>query len=116
MNKWQQQVYDMLRAASRNNLPCTIPADVTHIPANMMLEADRAKWICAKEKLPEKNGYYLCWVESSSVGKRKEYEHRKLYWEENLWLSSAKSFKTEHPLYWMSLPEPPKMGGGAENG
>ena len=72
------------------------------------------RWISVKDGLPEKTGYYLCWVEASSVGERKESEHRKLYWEENVWLSSAKSFRTEHPLYWMPLPEPPKMDGGAE--
>lgn len=66
------------------------------------------KWISVKDGLPEKNGYYLCWVETSLMGERKKYEHRKLYWEENVWLLSAKSFKTEHPLYWMPLPEPPK--------
>ena len=73
------------------------------------------EWIDVKERQPEKSGYYLCWVEASSVGKRKEYEHRKLYWEENLWLSSAKRFKTEHPLYWMPMPEPPKEDGGEED-
>ena len=66
------------------------------------------KWISVKERLPEKNGYYLCWVEASSVGEQKRCEHRKLYWEENVWLFSPKVFFVEHPLYWMPLPEPPK--------
>lgn len=66
-----------------------------------------SEWISVKEKLPEKNGYYLCWVEASSVGDQKRCEHRKLYWEENVWLFSPKVFHVEHPIYWMPLPEPP---------
>lgn len=84
-----------------------LPAVFDLVNEQETVEAE-PKWISVKERLPEKNGYYLCWVETSLMGERKKYEHRKLYWEENVWLFSARVFRTEHPLYWMPLPEPPK--------
>lgn len=97
MNKWQQQVYDMLRAAGRNNLPCTIPADVTHIPANMMLEADKAKWISVEERLPENFDTVIIW--------RNDCCNACIGWLIDDRWSVPKGVKVTH---WMPLPEPPK--------
>ena len=116
MNKWQQQVYDMLRAAGRNNLPCTIPADVTHIPANMMLEADKAKWISIRDALPglrekvlftpmcNEGAIYI--GELNAVG-----EHGAAYFA----VRCGKRKTCYSATHWMQLPELPKMDGGAED-
>ena len=106
--------HDKFRLGEIDLNSASVLANVERIVCEAPSVEAEPKWISVEDGLPEENGYYLCWVDTSSVGKRKEYEHRKLYWEENLWLSSAKSFKVEHPLYWMPLPEPPKMDGGAE--
>ena len=106
MNKWQQQVYDMLRAASRNNLPCTIPADVTHIPANMMLEADKTQWISVKDRLPEDckkilvvNGHG--YISISSLWRKDGSK-----WT---WVDSTGHFNHVNDItHWMPLPEAPK--------
>lgn len=114
MNKWQQQVYDMLRAASRNNLPCTIPADVTHIPANMMLEADKAKWISVKKKQPEKNGMYLAHLVHSYSNEDGYSYVTVCFFNPNArpkWAINGRLYKVTH---WMPLPEPP-LDGGAED-
>ncbi len=66
------------------------------------------EWISVKERLPEENGYYLCVVCVSSVNQRNEYRRMILFWEDNVWIDMANSFRTKKPLYWMPLPEPPK--------
>ena len=70
---------------------------------------DASRWIPVSEP-PKKNGYYLCWILFSAVGERKEYRQKILFWEDNIWLESARSFSKAYPLYWMRLPEPPKEG------
>lgn len=102
MNKWQQQVYDMLRAAGRNNLPCTIPADVTHIPANMMLEADKATWICVEERLPENDEHYLVWCSDNNS------HELALYFGDGEWLTEDLENITRVVTHWMPLPKPPE--------
>lgn len=105
MNKWQQQVYDMLRAAGRNNLPCTVPADVVHIPANMMLEADRIHWISVKERLPDIDAEVLI-VTGEGLYDVAQYSGADRFWtlERNplAWVTVA------DVTHWMPLPEPPK--------
>lgn len=102
MNKWQRQVYDMLRAASRNNLPCTIPADVTHIPANMMLEADRMRWISVKDRLPEESSEVLF------VLYGKVYLGDYLLNEAFETPAGSVFLADEAVTHWMPLPEAPK--------
>ena len=68
---------------------------------------DALKWIPVSEP-PKENGYYLCWILVSAVGEHKKYRQKILFWEYNLWLADARGYKTEYPMYWMPLPEPPK--------
>ena len=105
MNKWQQQVYDMLRAAGRNNLPCTIPADVAHIPANMMLEADKAKWISVKESLPEDQRSVLTVNGHGEIRIMGMWSKRGDEWT---WVHNYRMMHYNDITHWMPLPEPPK--------
>lgn len=103
MNKWQQQVYDMLRAASRKNLPCTIPADVTHIPANMMLEVDRKQWISVTERLPDtRHTMLVCTRNRNGIPK----VAMACYHDGFGWCGSGGRWG--NVTHWMPLPEPPK--------
>ena len=110
MNKWQQEVYDMLRAASRNYLPCTIPADLVHIPANMMLDADnRSKWTSVEERLPEMSGEYLVIVKAHGGQSVLNYSAPHKLFNAYDGASSARAKqKAIEVSYWMPLPEPPK--------
>ena len=65
------------------------------------------QWIPVTEP-PKENGYYLCVLCVSAVNQRKEYRRVILFWEDNVWIDMANSFRTRKPLYWMPLPEPPK--------
>lgn len=65
------------------------------------------QWIPVSDP-PTKNGYYMCWKLFSAVGERKEYREEILFYEDNMWLENASSFRKEYPLYWMPLPQPPK--------
>ena len=65
------------------------------------------KWIPVAEP-PKENGYYLCVLCVSAVNQRKEYRRVILFWEDNVWIDMANSFRTRKPLYWMPLPELPK--------
>ena len=66
------------------------------------------EWIPVSDP-PKKNGYYMCWKLFSAVGERKEYREEILFYEDNMWLENARSFRKEYPLYWMHLPEPPRV-------
>jgi hypothetical protein len=66
------------------------------------------KWIPVTERLPQENGYYLCWVFVSAVNQRKEYRRMVLFWEDNVWIDMANCFWIRKPTHWMPLPEPPK--------
>lgn len=57
-------------------------------------------WIRVKDKLPEKEGQYLCWVHINKV-----YFCHQIH----LWYSNAWRWANNNVLYWMSLPEPPEM-------
>lgn len=68
------------------------------------------EWIPASEP-PKKNGDYLCVILASAVGNERKYTRKILYWEDNVWISTVKSYRIENPLYWMpmeEMPEPPK--------
>ena len=65
------------------------------------------EWIPVSDP-PKKNGYYMCWKLFSAVGERKEYREEILFYEDNMWLENARSFRKEYPMYWMHLPQPPK--------
>lgn len=107
MNKWQQQVYDMLRVASRNRLSCTIPADLTHIPANMMLEADKTKWISVKDRLPEDGEIVIC---------KDLHFFDVLQWSSTneTWFGAHAIHGKDYVTHWMPLPESPEEDGKDE--
>ena len=66
------------------------------------------QWIPVSDK-PQKNGYYLCYVLTSSIGDNKKYEQVTLYWEDNLWLYRCNSYRMcTNVTHWMPLPQAPK--------
>lgn len=88
-----------------NNLEhCSTPAKADYLIANGVTVQE---WIPVSDP-PKKNGYYMCWKLFSAVGERKEYREEILFYEDNMWLENARSFRKEYPLYWMPLPPPPK--------
>ncbi len=61
------------------------------------------KWISVEERLPERNGRYLthCNIEGQSLVCI-------------LYYNKIDGFGEGTITHWMSIPEPPKMKGGAE--
>ena len=108
----------MLRAASRNNLPCTIPSDVTHIPANMMLEADKTKWISVKDRLPdcinaESNSHQVTDMVLATTAGYILFGYFDIYKYNGTWefvsVDTDMDFdRCVTVTHWMPLPEPPK--------
>lgn len=64
-------------------------------------------WIPASDP-PKKNGDYLCVILTSAVGNKRKYTRKILYWEDNVWISTVKSYRIENPLYWMPMEEIPE--------
>lgn len=56
-------------------------------------------WISVKDRLPEKEGQYLCWVHINKVH---------FCYQIHLWYSGTWRWANNNVLYWMPLPEPPK--------
>lgn len=73
------------------------------------------EWHPASEH-PKENGYYMCVILASAIVDKKEYKRRILFWEENLWLEKPTSFRIEKPLFWMHMPEMPKLPSGLRSG
>lgn len=60
---------------------------------------------------PKENGEYLCMFLFSANGDCNKYMRKILFWEDNLWLEKAGSFRSytnRQVLCWMPLPDPPK--------
>ena len=55
-------------------------------------------WINAKERLPEKEGVYLCWTVFNGV---------EAHYQINLW-KDGRWFWVHDVRYWMPFPNPPK--------
>lgn len=55
-------------------------------------------WINVKDKLPDKDGLYLCWTLINNI----DYRYQIELWKDNhlYWIHDVH--------YWMPLPEPPK--------
>ena len=73
------------------------------------------KWISVKDKLPEKQGFYLCVVGASWMPVRiMEYRPYGIYENERLWVTvGADVNHYVHDWFvhaWMPLPELPKEG------
>lgn len=74
----------------------------------------RTRWTPVSEKMPEERGFYLVAVKHWRDGKPVP---REAFWNEADWLSREKRMEiTPRVTHWMSLPEPPEMGGGADHG
>lgn len=70
------------------------------------------RWISTDERQPEKRGRYLV-VEQNWLNKLNVQEAK---WNGEDWLTVEKKREiTPRVIYWMPLPEPPEMDGGAEN-
>ena len=59
------------------------------------LKEDR--WISVKDRLPDKDGLYLCWTLFNGV----EYHYQINLWKDDSW------YWVHDVHYWMPLPEPP---------
>ena len=73
-------------------------------------KADAMKWISVKERLPEKNGEYLCrWTNKSVSDAEYESTYGSFgYWFE-FWEDEYKEWISYDGItHWMPLPEPPK--------
>lgn len=69
----------------------------------------KQEWISVEERLPEKYGAVLCYTRNGTIWQVIYNPQYKLF--------NVSSDNTEDALavdYWMPLPEPPKMKGGAE--
>lgn len=56
-------------------------------------------WISVKDRLPEKDGLYLCLT---------MFDNKKLYYQINLWGLNHWFWACHDVRYWMPLPELPK--------
>ena len=72
------------------------------------------EWFPSSEP-PKENGYYLCVILFSSVGNKKEFRRKVLFWEDNVWIEKPNSFRIEKPLYWMPMAEIPHPPAQEEN-
>lgn len=71
------------------------------------------KWISVKDRLPDKEGYYLCSVGAGWLPVRvMKYQPREWRSNENLWkcVSDNSYVYNWFVKAWMPLPEPPKEG------
>ena len=69
------------------------------------------EWISVKDRLPEKNGSYLCYYMRSKIRDKENWEVEQLYWEHNVWLLRCYSLTVVNTVtHWTPLPEPPKEG------
>lgn len=67
------------------------------------------EWISVKDRLPEKNGYYICWYRASKCGNKEDWKIKLLYWEDNIWLLDHRGFNVvDIVTHWMLLPKAPK--------
>ena len=68
-----------------------------------------SEWISVKDRLPEKNGSYLCYYMRSKIRDKENWEVKQLYWEHNVWLLSCYLLTVVNTVtHWTPLPEPPK--------
>ena len=78
---------------------------------NNVAPADR--WVSTDKGQPKDPGMYLV-VKQDWLGKLSILEAR---WNGEDWLTPEKRREiTPRVIFYMPLPEPPKMGGGAEDG
>ena len=64
-----------------------------------------AEWISVKDRLPEKDGYYL--VVTYGVISIEEFSKEKLAWLGYDW-DNAEVYEMIGITHWMPLPEPPE--------
>lgn len=68
-------------------------------------------WVNTIERPPDSNGYYLCYCRTSKVGSQENWEVKKLYWENNVWLLHKNSFTVFDTVsHWTEIPEAPTEG------
>lgn len=68
-------------------------------------------WVKTTERPPDSNGYYLCYCRTSKVGSQENWEVKKLYWENNVWLLHKNSFTVFDTVsHWAEIPEAPTEG------
>lgn len=70
------------------------------------LEAQVPKWISVKERLPEKSGYYLCWMPKYETTDVLHYSAKHMAF--NAFDTTYIPESALPATHWMSLPEPPK--------
>lgn len=70
------------------------------------LESQVPKWISVEERLPEKSGYYLCWVPKYTTTDVIHYSAK--YMAFNAFDTTYISESALPVTRWMPLPEPPK--------
>lgn len=56
------------------------------------------QWVSVKDRLPEKEGHYLCWACINNI----QYLYQICLWKENRW------YWVHDVRWWMPLPESPK--------
>lgn len=78
----------------------------------------RPRWIPADEELPPEGKHVLCWYEYFRYG-----GYNRMYQTFGIgyqfceyWGGEVAQGRDAKVLAWMPLPEPPEMGGGADNG
>lgn len=73
--------------------------------------SDRARWIPCDEKLPENGEAVLCWYEYYRYGSynRMFKTHGIGFQFNGNWGGEVAQGKNAKPLFWMPLPDPPKV-------
>lgn len=63
-------------------------------------------WISVKDRLPDKNGQYLCWFGKNTIAKGAAIATYLEMWQAFGSLESLETYP--NVTHWMPLPEPPK--------
>lgn len=70
------------------------------------LESQVPKWISVKERLPEKSGYYLCWMPKYETMDKVHYSAKHMAF--NAFDTTCIPESVISVTHWRPLPEPPK--------
>lgn len=63
-------------------------------------------WISVKDRMPDKNGQYLCWFGKNTIAKGAAIATYLEMWKSFGSLESLETYP--NVTHWMPLPEPPK--------